>query len=185
MCTWFDGLVPQALARLETASAEETAEPCPVCVYVSGEAVRMTPLTTARCITSLVLIGIINRQISELEERGTDRDHQQRWQDEESERQQDLDGQLAGSLLGALAALRTQQVGVRAKRLRHAGAEPVALDDEGDKRLKSSEPLRAPSARSASARVRPWRSSRATCANSAPMMSATSSAPRPPWRWSR
>jgi len=32
-------------------------------------------------------------------------------------------------------ALRAQQVGVRAQGLRHAGAEPVALDDEPDQRL--------------------------------------------------
>src|SRR5207249_10372628 len=58
-----------------------------------------------------------------------------RRQDEESEREEHLDRQLAGRLLRALPPLCAQQVGVRAQRLCHARTEPVALDDETGQRL--------------------------------------------------
>src|SRR5262249_58066190 len=67
-----------------------------------------------------------SKEFGNVDDGGTQDDGEQRRQNQEGHREEDLDGQLAGSLLGALAALPTQQVGVRAKRLRHAGAEPVA-----------------------------------------------------------
>src|SRR5436853_7282116 len=50
-------------------------------------------------------------QLHDLEDGGSDRHREERGQDEERERDQQLDRQLAGGLLGALPPLGAQQVG--------------------------------------------------------------------------
>src|SRR5262249_1103701 len=72
--------------------------------------------------------------------RSSDHDEQRR-QDEECQREEHLDRQFPGCLLGTLTALGPQQVGVCAQGLTHARPEPVALDDETGKSLQVIYPI--------------------------------------------
>src|SRR5262249_60154185 len=81
------------------------------------------------------VLGHERDQVPDAQQRWAHGDNEQRREDEERQWEQRLDGQLAGRLLGALAALRPQQISMSPQRLRHAGTELVALDDEADEGL--------------------------------------------------
>src|SRR5437667_11286300 len=114
-----------------------------VCARRSRSASTAPPLATrARCTAPLIgartARSVVHDQVDQILEtqHGGPADHdEERRQDEEGEREEHLDRQLAGCLLRPLPPLGAQQVGVRAQRLRHARAEPIALDDETGKRL--------------------------------------------------
>src|SRR5438552_16704749 len=114
-----------------------------VCGRRSRSASTAPPLATrARCTAPLIgartARSVVHDQVDQILEtqHGGPADHdEERRQDEEGEREEHLDRQLAGCLLRPLPPLGAQQVGVRAQRLRHARAEPIALDDEARQRL--------------------------------------------------
>src|SRR6266516_6407763 len=98
--------------------------------------------TRARCTAPLIRAraarSAIDDQVDQIlqaQHGGPAHYDEERRQDEEGQGEEHLDRQLAGALFRTLPALGAQQVGMRAQRLRHARAEPIALDDEARKRL--------------------------------------------------
>src|SRR5439155_15611801 len=78
-------------------------------------------------------------QVFEDEERGACGRDEERWENEERQREEHLDGELPGRFLRSLPALHAHQIRVRAEGLAHARAEPVALDDQGRSEEHTSE----------------------------------------------
>src|SRR5581483_2700707 len=61
--------------------------------------------------------------------------NEQSWQNTEKDRKYELDAQLGGLLFGHLTGLHAHIVGVTAQAGRDSGAEPVSLNQHGDKFL--------------------------------------------------
>src|SRR5260370_8355948 len=68
----------------------------------------------------------------QLNDRGTDGHEDDGRQNEHHQGRDHFNRSFRGLLLGALAALGAERVGVHAKRLGNAGPEPVGLDESGD-----------------------------------------------------
>src|SRR5689334_6538723 len=65
--------------------------------------------------------------LKDLQNAGSGGDYQHGGENKEEDREHEFDADLAGSLFGVLTASRTHEVGMGAKTLAHAGAEPVVL----------------------------------------------------------
>src|SRR5436190_1916992 len=70
--------------------------------------------------------------VNELDDSGTDGDDEERGEQAEHEGEHELDADLCRAFLGALPTLGARHLGVRAQRLRDAGAETIGLYEHGN-----------------------------------------------------
>src|SRR5438045_3385944 len=76
--------------------------------------------------------------LKNLQEPRSGRDQEHRWKNEEEDREDELDADLAGALLGILTAADAHEIGMGAERFRDAGAELVGLNENRNKLLQFS-----------------------------------------------
>src|SRR5262245_45037758 len=135
MCTWRHGRIqrPSPAGSVRVPSKPRSRVQC--VLAERSRSASTWPLVSSRTRYIEVASAVhLAEELGELDPRGTNDDQEQGGQQEEAQREQHLDRQAAGVLLRALAALGAQHVGVGAQRLRHAGAETIALDDQRSER---------------------------------------------------